>query len=159
MAIEVSSQSVSSAVARTATANVRQSQSSAQSAAKGNVPDQFSANTEKINGTSVEARIEERQQLASQQKLEGQKVSDPNSVVTQLIENVQNVSRQLEFKVDETSGRTIIKVKDSQTGEIIREIPSEEIVRIGNRIKELAESLHGSSTKDELKGLLLERRA
>jgi len=158
MTIDVNSQSVSSAVAQPATADVRQSQRSVKLAEKVATKSVTTKNTS-VPAKGVEKQIQERQQLAAQKATQGQVVTDPHSVVTQLIENVQNVSRQLEFKVDETSGRTIIKVKDSKTGEVIREIPSEEIVRIGNRIKELADSLHSSKSKVELKGLLLERQA
>jgi len=150
MAIEVSQQSVSSTQVNSTRVQVRQSQGSTQLTETVSV----AKSTKTDNNNSI------RQQIAAEnvQKTDSrQSLADAKSVVTQLNENVQNVNRQLEFRIDEKSGRTIIRVKDRESGKIIREIPSEDIVRIGNRIRDLAESLHGSSKK--LAGLLLERQA
>lgn len=46
----------------------------------------------------------------------------------------QNENRSLQFKVDEDSGRTVINVVDSNTGEQIKQIPSEELLEISRRI-------------------------
>lgn len=43
----------------------------------------------------------------------------------ELEKRVQNVSRDLQFSVDQDSGKTVIKVLDSRTKEIIRQIPFE----------------------------------
>lgn len=43
--------------------------------------------------------------------------------VRELEKKVQNVSRDLQFQVDDQSGETIIKVFDSNTKELIRQIP------------------------------------
>ncbi len=53
---------------------------------------------------------------------------------------VQQVSRQLHFKVDSDSGKTLIQVVDKTTGEMLRQIPSEEIVALQHRLSELQES-------------------
>jgi flagellar protein FlaG len=46
----------------------------------------------------------------------------------------QNENRSLQFKVDEDSGRTVINVVDTNTGEQIKQIPSEELLEISRRI-------------------------
>ncbi|MGH8186345.1 MAG: flagellar protein FlaG [Steroidobacteraceae bacterium] len=57
--------------------------------------------------------------------------------VAQRIESyLKSVGRSLEFRVDPASGRTVISVRDSQTGDLIRQIPSEEAVRLADRIEE-----------------------
>ena len=43
---------------------------------------------------------------------------------------MKSVGRSIEFKVDKASGRTVITVRDSHTGELIRQIPSEEVLRL-----------------------------
>lgn len=48
---------------------------------------------------------------------------------------------QLQFEIGDRTGRTVIRVVDKSSGEVVREIPPEELVRISERI-------------DELKGLL-----
>lgn len=50
--------------------------------------------------------------------------------VSQVNEFVQSLSRDLQFTVDEDSGRTVIKVLDTETKTVIRQIPPEEMLRI-----------------------------
>ncbi|WAJ71029.1 flagellar protein FlaG [Catenovulum adriaticum] len=50
---------------------------------------------------------------------------------------VQTQNRQLNFSFDEQSNRSIIKVTDSDSGEMIRQIPSEDVLKLAQRIKEL----------------------
>jgi len=59
-------------------------------------------------------------------------------VVSGLNEMVQNLHRNLQFSVDDGSGDTVIKVVDSETREVVRQIPSEEIVRLRERMKDAA---------------------
>ncbi len=42
---------------------------------------------------------------------------------------VRSVGRSLQFRVDEDSGRVVVSVRDPSTGELIRQIPSEEALR------------------------------
>ena len=50
--------------------------------------------------------------------------------VTQLQDRVQNVQRELRFRVDETTGLTVVRVVDSQTGDLIRQIPSRNVLAL-----------------------------
>jgi flagellar protein FlaG len=56
------------------------------------------------------------------------------SAVSQISDFVQNFQRDLQFSVDKESGRTVIKVVDSKTEEVIRQIPSEETLRIAQNL-------------------------
>jgi flagellar protein FlaG len=47
---------------------------------------------------------------------------------------MQSMNRYLEFRVDEDSGRTVVTVKDKNTGETIRQIPSEEVMRLAQNL-------------------------
>ncbi|MGK0304343.1 MAG: flagellar protein FlaG [Gammaproteobacteria bacterium] len=60
-----------------------------------------------------------------------------DTAVSQLNDFVQSNSRQLNFSVDEGSNKQVVKVTDSESGEIIRQIPSEEILRISERLQDL----------------------
>lgn len=60
--------------------------------------------------------------------------ADVEQAVSQVNQFVQNLSRDLQFTVDEHSGRTIIKVLDSETKEVIRQIPPEELLRIASHL-------------------------
>ncbi|NWO02278.1 MAG: flagellar protein FlaG [Idiomarinaceae bacterium] len=60
--------------------------------------------------------------------------------------NVNDSIRQhnLEFNVNEELGRTIVKVVDSETGELIRQIPSEELLELAERIEEQTQESESS---------------
>lgn len=65
--------------------------------------------------------------------------------VVELNNYMQNLNRSLQFSVDEQSGDTIIKVIDSETDELIRQIPAEELLVV-------------RSSLEEYRGMLLEMR-
>jgi len=43
---------------------------------------------------------------------------------------MKSSGRSLEFRVDSSSGHTVVSVRNPQTGELIRQIPSEETLRL-----------------------------
>lgn len=59
------------------------------------------------------------------------------TAVRQLSEFVQTNSRKLNFSVDEGSNKQVVKVTDAQSGDIIRQIPSEEVLRLSERLQDL----------------------
>ncbi|MCB1947402.1 flagellar protein FlaG [Nitrosomonas sp.] len=61
-------------------------------------------------------------------------------------ETVNNLAQNLQFSIDEDTGKTVIKVMDVQTQEIIRQIPSQEAISIAR-------------TLDKVQGLLLNDEA
>jgi len=56
--------------------------------------------------------------------------------VDDLSKGVQNLQRSLQFSVDERSGRTVIKVVDKDTKEVIRQIPEEQVLELAARLEE-----------------------
>jgi flagellar protein FlaG len=70
------------------------------------------------------------------QQEDSTKAENVEEAVSQVNEYVQNLSRDLQFTVDQDSGRTIIKVLDSETHEVIRQIPPEELLQIANQLTE-----------------------
>ncbi|WP_353742336.1 flagellar protein FlaG [Pseudomonas fluorescens] len=58
--------------------------------------------------------------------------------VQQIEKFVQSIKRNLEFSIDEQSGKVVVKVIASETGEVVRQIPSAEALK-------LAESLSNAS--------------
>ena len=61
-------------------------------------------------------------------------VRDVKDAVERIRNFVTDVRRELQFSVDEDSGRTIITVIDSDSGKIIRQIPPEEILEIARSV-------------------------
>ncbi|NVJ49486.1 MAG: flagellar protein FlaG [Gammaproteobacteria bacterium] len=64
----------------------------------------------------------------------------------ELTQSASNIQRSLRFQVDEFTGDTVIKVFDRSTDELIRQIPSEEMLTLSKRLKELNESESETST-------------
>lgn len=60
-----------------------------------------------------------------------------SETVSRLNEAVQVVKRDLQFRVDDDSGRTIITVLDSETEEVIRQIPPEQVLTLAENIESL----------------------
>lgn len=67
--------------------------------------------------------------------------------VQQMQRSLPSMARNLQFSLDEETGRTVVKVVDTDTNEVIRQIPSEEALAI-------AQTLDKEST-----GLLLKQKA
>ena len=57
--------------------------------------------------------------------------------VSQLNDLVKSVQRDLQFSIDDFSGRTVITVLDSKTEEIIRQIPSDEVLALAKNIESM----------------------
>jgi flagellar protein FlaG len=55
---------------------------------------------------------------------------DIEKVAQQLETFLKRVSRSLEFHVDDASGRMVCSVRDAETGDLIRQIPNEEVLRL-----------------------------
>ena len=63
---------------------------------------------------------------------------DLKAVTQQLKQVIQAASgRSLEFKVDEESKQSYVTVRDTTTGEVIRQIPSEEVRDLKRRIDQM----------------------
>ena len=61
------------------------------------------------------------------------------SEVEKVNEFVQSIQRDLQFTVDKELERTVIKVTDSESGEIIRQIPEDIFLELARRLKENGE--------------------
>lgn len=83
----------------------------------------LSGNNEAVNKTSVPAE----NQLTEE-------------VVNELNDAILGVRRELRFSIDDDSGRAVVQVLDSETGETIRQLPSEEVLAVSRHIRELVES-------------------
>ena len=54
------------------------------------------------------------------------------------------VTNDLRFTIDDDTGRTVVKIVDKETDEVIKQIPSEEMLRIAKAL-------------DKLQGLLIKQ--
>ena len=70
--------------------------------------------------------------------------------IRQAVDQIQsftdNVAKNLKFSIDEDTGKTVVKLLDSQTQEVIRQFPTEEAISIAR-------------TLDKVQGLLFSDKA
>ncbi len=74
------------------------------------------------------------------------------SIVSQLQDYVQSIQRDMKFQIDDATGRVIVQVIDSHSQEVVRQIPSEEMLAIA---RHLADSIENN----EAKGFFIELKA
>lgn len=77
---------------------------------------------------AIDGKAQGKDDAQSELKEVTQAVSDINKAM-------QFMSRQLEFSVDTDSERTIVKVIDQQTREVIRQMPTKEALEIGKALE------------------------
>jgi flagellar protein FlaG len=54
----------------------------------------------------------------------------------QLQDYLATSGRTLEFRLDDTTGMTVVTVKDTESGDVIRQIPSEEVLHIAKTLRD-----------------------
>jgi flagellar protein FlaG len=75
------------------------------------------------------------------------------NVVSQLQDYVQSIQRDMQFHIDDATGRVIVQVIDSNSQEVVRQIPSEEMLAIA---RHLADSIENNKAE---KGFFIELKA
>jgi flagellar protein FlaG len=61
-------------------------------------------------------------------------ITEVKQAAKQLETFMQSMNRYLEFRIDQDSGRTIVTVKDKTTGDVVRQIPAEEVLRLAQNL-------------------------
>jgi len=90
-------------------------------------------------------------QAQEEEQAEAVETSEVMAAVEFVNSEVQNYTRNLEFSVEEETGETIVRVYDTETEELVRQIPSEDMVELARRLQEQHEA-----SRDSVEGLLLE---
>ena len=67
--------------------------------------------------------------------------ADVKQAVSRLNDYVQNLRRDVQFRVDKDSNRVIVSVVNSESGEVIRQIPSEEVLAVARSLDQLQQGL------------------
>jgi flagellar protein FlaG len=60
-----------------------------------------------------------------------------DEAIKSLTESLESKQNGLSFAVDDISGRNVVTVKSKQTGEVIRQIPGEVVLRVASSIEGL----------------------
>lgn len=108
---------VNPAVARDGVTESRQKQNLPQAVPTGTSEEQPST------GGSVPVKEASREQV--------------EEAVATIQEFVQSVRRSINFAVEDGSGRVVVKVTDAGSGDVIRQIPSEEALKLAENLSEV----------------------
>lgn len=103
--------------------------------------EQNSVKTELVRAVDAKA---EAQAADNQDKRESQSNPDVKQVeqaVSQMNDYVQKIQRDLNFQTDETSGGVVVTVKERSSGDVIRQIPSEEALQLAERLADMHDLL------------------
>ncbi len=65
-----------------------------------------------------------------------------DETISQLNSSLQNIQRNLEFSVDKEVGMIVINVKDKNTDEVLRQIPSEEFLELARNLQDANKRLN-----------------
>ncbi|QBJ63497.1 MULTISPECIES: flagellar protein FlaG [unclassified Pseudoalteromonas] len=94
-------------------------------------PSQVKQNTDEQKNTSITTTASNS--AVSETELSPEKLE---KVVQQLQDFMGEMNRSLQFKVDEDSGRNVIKVIDKESGDLVKQYPSEEVLGIVAKLAE-----------------------
>lgn len=109
-------------------------------------PANFSgSNANQASGKLPETGGQDLPQQGSNQPRQVRGSVDIREAIREINEFVQNVQRDLSFNVDEASGNTVIRVIDRESGELIRQMPSEEMLAIASHIRDVRDSAMDAS--------------
>lgn len=117
---------------------------------------QSAANSQRSSGSNTQAQAARVNELGGTQNtarpdpVNNEAGVPDRETLLQAVDEVQKaiapVAQNLLFSIDDDTGRTIVKIVDSQTDEVIRQMPSEEVLAISKAI-------------DKLQGLLIKQQA
>jgi len=108
-------------------------------------PTTVASKAERVSGSSAKADAVERKPsedtaTAAASKAEGGTATsreDVEAAVATIQDFVQSVRRSLNFSLEEGSGRVVVKVTDAGSGDVIRQIPSEEALQLAENLSEV----------------------
>jgi flagellar protein FlaG len=89
--------------------------------------------TAPIKKAEIKANVEQKQQNLDQ-------------AIRLLNDNMRDGGRNLAFAMDETLGRAVIVVKKEDTGEVIRQIPNEVVIKVAHNMEKLKGLLFNTRT-------------
>jgi len=95
-----------------------------------------------------ELRAAESAQAAAKDTGAALNAEELQALADQVQEQLQGKARNLLFSVDEDSGRTVVKVVDRQTQEVIKQFPSEEMIALSKALEEMRDALDISGLLD-----------
>ena len=90
--------------------------------------------------TQNQQRLQQNQYEKNNQEVTAQPLEREQleKMAQQLHDFMGEMNRSLQFQVDQDSGRDVIKVLDKNSGELIKQYPSEEVLSLVSKLSETA---------------------
>lgn len=85
-------------------------------------------------GSVAEIRAAKAQAVQPDQPVARDQVAQAAATIQEF---VQSTHREINFSVDDGSGGVVVKVTDSTTGDVIRQIPSEEALQLAESLSDM----------------------
>lgn len=105
---------------------------------------QVSSKSDGESGGSVNA-IATATAAAIPVKLPEQKDQENKQQISNAVKDINNffqlTQRSLGFSIDEDSGHTVMLIKDTETNELIRQIPGEDVLKLAKQLDDLTGKL------------------
>ncbi|MEE1920395.1 flagellar protein FlaG [Pseudomonas sp. 148P] len=100
-------------------------------------PAAVAAQQDKPAEQGASEKVHGKPSLAAVDNEKKQTDTDLREAVKGLQDYVQSLQRNLEFSVDESTGTTVVKVVARDSGEVIRQIPSETALELAKSLQDV----------------------
>lgn len=98
-------------------------------------PEQNAGTASAVNTPATTSRV-----------LDAQSRSNIKEAVEKINQQMQSNNRNLSFAIDDAADQVVITVKNSNTGEVIRQIPDESLLRVAHNIEDIKGLLHNATS-------------
>jgi flagellar protein FlaG len=91
-------------------------------------------------GSALSAMADTAQAKVAADKQQAEKPAtraELETAMNNIQEFVQSVRRDINFSLDDGNGRVVVKVTDANSGDVIRQIPSEEALKLAENLTEV----------------------
>ncbi len=85
------------------------------------------------------AQVEKQETISAPEKPAPVSKTELDKAVERANDIGQLLKRKLNFSIDEATERVVVKVIDEETGEVVRQVPPSEMLRISAHLKQLQE--------------------
>lgn len=79
---------------------------------------------------------EPREERSNDKPVQAVSKEQAEAIVQQIDSYLKSSRRELQFQVDDESGHVVVRVRDAATGDVIRQIPGEEALRVARALQE-----------------------
>jgi flagellar protein FlaG len=97
----------------------------------------------KVDDAVAKLEITKQKELAAEKQVSSEKKVDSKELdvaIAKLNDNLQVAHKNLAFSVHEESGRDVVSILDTKSHEVIKQYPSEEVLKLAAELSELVES-------------------